>query len=130
MARFTRQELEVMRILWEDGELKPAEIQEKFPRPIKNPALRSILSILVEKGHVSRRRVGKAYFYKAKTRRETAFRTTVRQVIDTFCDGSPEALIAGLIRSEKLSKDELLEIKRLADEMGEGADSNTGRKSS
>ena len=40
MAHFTAGEMEVMRILWEHGELKPAEIQTHFPRPIKNAALR------------------------------------------------------------------------------------------
>ena len=35
MAHFTAGEMEVMRILWEHGELKPAEIQEHFPRPIR-----------------------------------------------------------------------------------------------
>ena len=119
MARFTEGELEVMRVLWEQGELKPAEIQAHFPRNIKNPALRSYLSILVEKGHISRRRVGKAYFYKARTRRDRAFRSMVRRLVDTFCQGSHEALIAQLIQSENLSEAELLEIKRLADEMGQ-----------
>ncbi len=55
MPRFTKGELEIMRILWQHGELKPAEIQERFPWKIKNPSLRSYLTILVEKGHVLRR---------------------------------------------------------------------------
>ena len=59
MSRFTPGELAVMRILWEHGELKPSEIQQHFPEPIKNPALRSYLGILVDKGHVSRRKAGK-----------------------------------------------------------------------
>ena len=39
MPRFTQGELEIMRILWKHGELKPAEIQEHFPRPIFLPYL-------------------------------------------------------------------------------------------
>ena len=49
MPRFTPGELSVMRILWTHGESKPADIQKMFPEPIKNPALRSYLTILVEK---------------------------------------------------------------------------------
>jgi predicted transcriptional regulator len=127
MARFTEGELDVMWILWEYGELKPAEIQAHFPRKIKNPALRSYLSILVEKGHVSRRKVGKAYFYKARTRRDRAFRSMLRRVVDTFCHGSNEALIAQLIQAENLSEAELLEIKRLADEMADVPNGSKGR---
>ena len=53
MARFTEGELEVMQVLWEHGELKPGEIQERFPRGIRNAALRSVLLVLLEKGHVT-----------------------------------------------------------------------------
>ena len=59
MSRFTQGELEVMRILWEHGELKPAEIHAHFPRKINNPSLRSYLAILLEKGHVVRAPGGK-----------------------------------------------------------------------
>jgi BlaI family penicillinase repressor len=68
MPRFTTRELKVMKLLWEHGELKPGELQDRFPEPIKNPALRSYLTTLLEKGHVVRRRVGKAYYYKPVTR--------------------------------------------------------------
>jgi BlaI family transcriptional regulator, penicillinase repressor len=112
----TRGELDVIRILWDHGELKPAEIQNRFPRPIKNAALRSYLSILVEKGHVTRRAVGKAYFYKAKTKRESAFLRTVKDLVDGYCEGSPEALLMALIKSEQLSETELLRLKRMAEE--------------
>ena len=115
MPRFTKGELEVMRILWEHGELKPAEIEGRFPWKIKNSSLRSYLAILLEKGHLSRRRVGKAYYYRAKTRRESAFRSMVRDVTRVCCDGSVEVLLCQLIRSEKLSEEDLLELKRLSE---------------
>ena len=115
MPKFTAGEMEVMRILWEHGELKPPQIQEHFGRPIKNPALRSYLSILLEKGHLLRRRKGRAYYYRAKTRRASAFRTMLRELVDVCCDGSSEALLCHLIKSERLSEKELLRLKRLAE---------------
>jgi predicted transcriptional regulator len=116
MAQFTKGELEVMRILWKRGELKPAEIHAHFPRKITNPSLRSYLAILLEKGHVVRRRVGKAYYYRAKTRRQSTFRAMLRDLTRVCCDGSVESLLCTLIRSEKLSEADLLELKRLSDE--------------
>jgi BlaI family penicillinase repressor len=112
----TAGEFDVIRILWEHGELKPAQIQSHFPRPIKNAALRSYLSILLEKGHVTRRQVGKAYFYKAKTKRESALFRTLKEIINSYCEGSPQALVMALIKSERLSEAELLRLKRLAEE--------------
>jgi predicted transcriptional regulator len=114
MATFTPGELAVMRLLWEHGEMKPAEIQRRFPWEIKNPALRSHLTILLNKGHVTRRKVGKAYFYQATTRRQSAFRSTLRELIDNYCGGSVRSLMLNLIQTEKMTGAELLEIERLA----------------
>jgi BlaI family penicillinase repressor len=116
MAQFTKGELEVMRILWKHGEQKPAEIQGQFPRKITNSSLRSYLAILLEKGHLVRRRVGKAYYYRAKTRRESALRSMLGDLTRICCDGSVEVLLCQLIRSEKLSEEDLLELKRLSEE--------------
>jgi len=118
MPQFTPGELAVMRILWEGGELKPSEVQQRFPEPIKNPALRSYLKILVENGHVTRRKVGKAYGYKAKTRQKTAFRSTLRELVQAYCDGSTRSLVMNLIRDEKLTEEQLLQLKKIADQQG------------
>jgi predicted transcriptional regulator len=127
MSRFTPGELKVMRILWVHGKLKPSEIQERFPEPIKNPALRSYLTTLVGKGHVIRRRVGKAYYYRAVTRSRSAFRTMLDELVDAYCGGSVQALVLNIIQSERLSEEELLELKRLADE-GEKASPRDERR--
>jgi predicted transcriptional regulator len=116
MSRFTPGELKVMRLLWEHGELKPRELQDQFAEPIKNPALRSYLTTLLEKGHVTRRRVGKAYYYKAVTRSRSAFRTMLGELVEAYCGGSVQALVMNLIKSERLSAEDLIELKRLADE--------------
>ena len=115
MPRFTPGELRIMRLLWEHGELKPADLQKRFPEPIKNPAIRSYLTTLLEKGHVTRRLVGKAYYYKPATRPRSAFRSMLGELVDVYCGGSVQALVMNIIKSERLSEDELLELKRLAD---------------
>ena len=127
--RFTAGEMEVMRILWEHGSLTPAEIQGLFPRPIKNAALRSYLTILVEKGHLTRRAKGKAFYYRAKTRRESTFRSMLGDLVDTFCGGSTEALLCELLAKEKLSREELLELQRLAQQQPVRCDSSRRTKS-
>lgn len=129
MPRFTPGELNVMQLLWEHGEMKPGEIQELFPEPIKNSALRSYLTILLDKGHVARRKVGKAYFYKAVTRRDLAFGQMLRDLVNGFCDGSTHSLLMNLLRDEKLSDDELLQLKRLAEDGDDSSPPRRRRKS-
>ena len=120
MARFTAGELKVMRLLWEHGELKPGEVQALFPGPIKNPAIRSYLTTLVEKGHATRRKEGRAYLYRAATRSRSAFGTPLAALVDAYCGGSVRALLMNIIQTERLSEDDLIRLKRLADEGGEG----------
>ncbi len=116
MVQLTKGELEIMRILWKHGELKPADIQEQFPRQITNSSLRSYLAILMEKGCLVRRRVGKAYYYRAKTRRESTFRRMIGDVARICFDGSFNAMLCHLIRSQNLSEEDLLELKRISEE--------------
>jgi len=128
MVRFTKGELEVMRILWNRGELKPADIQAQFPRKITNSSLRSYLAILLEKGHLVRRRVGKAYYYRAKTRRESTFRGMIRDVARICFDGSLNAMLCHLIRSQKLSEEDLLELKRVSEENSQSSEPSEEEK--
>lgn len=116
---FTPGELEVMQVLWKHGALKPAEIQECFPRPIRNAALRSLLLILLDKGHVRRRKSGKAYYYEAVTARVGSLRKMARRMAEIFCGGSSAALIAHLIQSENLSDEDIRHLEALVRERRE-----------
>lgn len=116
MKSFTPSELEVMQVLWRRGRLKPAQIEALFPRPIKNAALRSILLILLEKGHVVRHKAGKAYYYEARTPLEGSLRKMARRMAEVFCGGSTASLIAHLLKSEKLSAQDIEELQRIAAE--------------
>ncbi len=117
MANFTPGELRVMRQLWKHGEMKPAEIQARFSDQIKNPALRSYLSILLEKDHVTRRLDGKAYYYKAKTPETNAFQSMLSELLDAFCEGSATQLLMNLVRCEKLTADQLLELQQISSQL-------------
>jgi predicted transcriptional regulator len=110
----TPAELDLMRVLWQHGEQKPTEIQRHYGRPIKNAALRFQLRILLAKGHVTRRKVGKAYYYKAVASREGTLKRMVRRMAEVFSSGSTPDLIAQLIKVEKLDAGEIRELQRLA----------------
>lgn len=114
MARFTPGELEVMQVLWRECPLKPAEIEARLKRPIGNAALRSVLRVLIEKGHVKRSRKGKAYYYRPARPAQASFRQMARRLADVFFGGSSFDLIAGLIESEKLTEDDIRRLQEIA----------------
>lgn len=119
MNRFTDAEFEVMQILWRSSELKPSEILSQHPRNISDSTLRTFLTDLVRKRHVSRIRRGKVYYYRALTKPESAFRLRLRQLIDIFCDGSTAVLAKQLVASENLTPEELEELRQILDEKQE-----------
>ncbi len=114
MSDLNRNELEVLRVLWDRGELKPGEIQEQFSWEIDNGTLRSILRILIDKGHVTRFKSGKAYLYKAKRTREGVLSRMAKNMAQVFSGGSTAGLIAQLIETEKLSSGEIDQLRQIA----------------
>jgi predicted transcriptional regulator len=116
MADLSKNELEAMRILWEESPLKPGEIEKRFVRPIENATLRSTLRVLMEKGHVRRTKKGKAFVYSPKASREGVLSKMARSMAHAFTGGSSADLIAQLIRNEKLSMEEIDELRRIAGE--------------
>jgi BlaI family penicillinase repressor len=115
MALLSPNELEIMRILWEKGALKPSEIQQRLSQPVKNSALRWQLGALVEKGHLTRRKKGKAYYYQASTPRHSVFKKLTRSMAEVFCGGSAIALIGEMIESQNgLSEEDIRELQRIA----------------
>ena len=114
MSDLKPSELELMQILWEHGPLKPAEIQERLGRRVKNSALRWELGRLVEKSRVVREKRGKAYFYRAKVAPRGILKTLTRALAEAFGGGSTAALIGKMIESENLSDDDIRELQRIA----------------
>jgi predicted transcriptional regulator len=109
------QELEILRILWNESALKPAEIQERLTEPIKNSALRWQLTALVEKGLVARRRRGKVFLYRSAEASENVFGAIVRRMARTFSGGSAVALVGRILETEEeLSDDEVRELIAIA----------------
>jgi BlaI family transcriptional regulator, penicillinase repressor len=116
MKSFTPGELEIMEVLWQHGSLKPAEILEHLDRPLTNPALRSVLRVLMEKGHLTRQKKGKAFYYRTKRNAPTAFKKMTNRMADIFCGGSSLELIAQLIKTEELSAEDVKQLQELAKE--------------
>jgi BlaI family transcriptional regulator, penicillinase repressor len=113
---FTEVELEFMRILWENGESSPEAFRDALStqgRSLSGGSIRNMLAIMGEKGYVSRRKVGKAFFYRAKIREEDARARMVRDLVKTFFFGSESLLVASLLDTRDIRPDELSEIETL-----------------
>jgi BlaI family penicillinase repressor len=109
----SRRERQILDILYERGQATAADVQAALPEP----AVRALLRILEEKGHVRHQQDGPRYVYVPTVARDNAKRSALRHVLKTFFDGSAEQAISALLDegSSKLSSAELDRLARLID---------------
>jgi predicted transcriptional regulator len=114
MILLNQNELEALRILWERGKAKPADIQAQFGWPIDNGTLRSVLVNLVEKKHVTRQLRGKAFYYAALVPKATLLQTMTQTLARVFAGGSHRELVVQLMETSDLKPADLELVRQTA----------------
>jgi len=111
----SRRERQIIDILYAQGRGTAAEVLAALPDPPSYSAVRAMLRILEEKGHVRHEQDGPRYVYLPTLARDNAKRSALRHMLRTFFDGSAEQAISALLddASTKLSDDELERLARL-----------------
>jgi predicted transcriptional regulator len=113
----SRRERQIIDILYTNGRATAAEVQALLPDPPSYSAVRAMLRILEDKGHVRHVQDGPRYVYVPTLARDNAKRTAMRHMLQTFFDGSAEQAISALLddSSARLSEAELDRLARLID---------------
>src|SRR5919205_3375575 len=111
----SRRERQILDILYQRGRATAAEVQAALPEPPSYSAVRALLRILEDKGHVRHEQDGPRYVYLPTVARDNAKRSALRHILQTFFDGSAEQAISALLdeSSAKLSSAELDRLARL-----------------
>ena len=111
----SRRERQIIDILYANGKATAAEVQNALPEPPSYSAVRAMLRILEEKGHVRHEQDGPRYVYAPTVARDNAKRSALRHVLQTFFDGSAEQAISALLDDDaaKLSEKELDRLEKL-----------------
>lgn len=114
----SRRERQIMDVIYELGEATAAQVQERIPDPPSYSAVRAMLRILEEKGHLEHRQDGPRYVYTPVTPRDEARESALRRVLRTFFDDSAEKAVAALLdlSSRDLSDDELDRLERMIED--------------
>jgi BlaI family penicillinase repressor len=114
-ASLSRRERQIMDILYRRGRATAAEVMEDLSGDPNYSTVRTQLRVLEEKGHVRHEEEGLRYVYTPALPRDTARRSALRHLVDTFFDGSAENVVTALLGGEaaRLSDDELKRISGL-----------------
>jgi predicted transcriptional regulator len=110
---FSRRERQIMDIVYRQAQATAADVQKALPDPPSYSAVRAMLRVLEEKGFLRHEQQGPRYVFLPTLSLEKARRSALKQVVQTFFDGSTEQAVSALLdySSSKLSD---LELDRLA----------------
>src|SRR5918998_6427039 len=111
----SRRERQIMDIIYSRGQASANDVLENLSDPPSYSAVRALLRVLEEKGHLRHTLDGQRYVYSPTVERERAKRSALRRVLQTFFDDSTEDAVAALldISQERLSDDELKRMEEL-----------------
>ena len=114
-AHLSRRERQIMDALHQRGQATAAEVQAAMPNAPGYSAVRALLRILEDKGHIKHRREGARYVYLPRAKRETARRSALKRVVATFFQGSVTQAVAALLETGdgRLSDSELEDLQRM-----------------
>jgi BlaI family penicillinase repressor len=98
-----------MDILYQRGKGAASEVREAMPDAPSYSAVRAMLRVLEDKGHVKHQAEGLKYVYVPTVARDKAKRSAVKHLLDTFFKESPEQVVAALldVSSTRLTREEL-----------------------
>src|SRR5437667_11012751 len=94
-----RRERQIMDILHSREQVTAAEVLAALPDPPGYSAVRALLRILEEKGHIRHRRDGARYVYLPRMSRASASRSALKRVVSTFFQGSVTQAMAELLET-------------------------------
>ena len=105
----SRRERQIMDVLYRLGSATAAEVQSNIPEAPSYSAVRALLRILVEKGHIRHSYDGPRYVYSPIISRPVAQKSALKQLVKTFFDGSTSNAVAALLdmSGKELSDSEL-----------------------
>jgi predicted transcriptional regulator len=109
----SRRERQIMDIIYQMKEATALQVMERLPSPPGYSAVRALLRILENKGHLAHRQDGARYIYAPILAKERARRNALRDLLKTFFDNSTEDAVAALL---DISEDNLSgeDYRRLA----------------
>jgi BlaI family transcriptional regulator, penicillinase repressor len=111
----SRRERQIMDVVYRRGQASVAEVLAELPDPPSYSAVRALMGVLESKGHLRHQQQGTAYIYMPTVPAESARKSAVRHLLQTFFGGSTERAMAALLDASqsKLSAGDLDRLSQL-----------------
>ena len=122
-------ELEVLKVLWDHGAATVREVMTRLHergRRLAYTTVQTLLTRLEQKRYAASDKSEFAYVYRAKLTRERVSRSRLRTLVKQLYDGAAGPLVLQLMRTERLSTQEIEELHKLLDRL-DSEHKRTGR---
>jgi predicted transcriptional regulator len=105
----SRRERQIMDTLYRRGKSSASEVRDAMPDAPSYSAVRAMLRVLEDKGHIRHQAEGLKYVYLPTVPRDKAKRSAVKHLVDTFFKDAPDQVVAALldVSSTRLTRAEL-----------------------
>jgi predicted transcriptional regulator len=114
-AELGRRERQIVETVYRLGRATVAQVLAELPDPPSYSAVRGMLNLLEEKGHLRHEQAGLKYVYLPVVAAADASRSAMAHVVHTFFGGSPAEAATALfdLPDRKLSREELERLSQL-----------------
>lgn len=114
-----RRERQIMDILFRRGQATAAEVLGDLPDPPSYSAVRGMLRLLEEKGHVQHEWSGPRHVFSPTRDLADAQRSAARHLLRTFFNDSMESAVAAMLGAgeKPLTAEELQRLTRLIEDV-------------
>jgi BlaI family penicillinase repressor len=113
-------ELDVLKVLWEHGPATVRQVNAVLRRRGRRYAYTTVLTLLQRleaKGHVRSDKGGVAHVFSAAVSRDGLLRRRLNELADELCDGTATPLVQALVEGNRLTPDDLEQLRRLLDQL-------------
>src|ERR1044072_3116151 len=111
----TGQELEIMKIVWEQDKVTVRDVYEAMleTRKVAYTTVMTMMKILEQKRYLKKSQADRAYVYTAAQPKRKVIGDMVRDFVNRVFNGSAEPLLVHLVEEHNLSREDLDEIAQL-----------------
>ncbi|MGE7672843.1 BlaI/MecI/CopY family transcriptional regulator [Lysinibacillus sp. NPDC094403] len=122
LPKISEAELEVMKVLWVESPQTANEIIERLGSTTdwKPKTIRTLINRLVQKEAVSyHQEKGRLYTYYPLVSQESYLQVETKSLLKRFYGAAFKPLLVNFLKEEKLSSEDINELKRILDEKAE-----------
>ena len=112
---------QIMEIVWQCGEVSARDVrlalnESDESRDQSRSTVRTLMDRMEEKGWLKHRLDGRTFLYSATQPKKERLTQKLREVVETLCDGRPEAIVATLLDDRGITQEGLQSIRKMLDE--------------